>query len=815
MVTCTLDGQILDVDPGTTILTAASSVGIQIPTFCYHERLSLSASCRMCLVEVEGRGKLEPACATAIAPDMVIHTQSAKVAGTRQDMLEILLANHPLDCPVCDKGGECELQDTVYQYGKGDSRLRDPKRVFRQDDIDLNQVIVFNANRCIQCQRCVRVCEEVVGDVALGTAERGLDSEITGVGNSLKDCSHCGNCIEVCPVGALMSIPYRYKARPWDLVKTETICGMCGTGCSLTVEFSGGTFKRIKSDPSTGLNAELLCAKVRFGFDAIDGGRRIEQPMIRKNGALEPVSWTEAIQCIATKACDIKERHGRIQGQISPRQTNETGFMFQQLMRRVFESQDIQSSTRFSGLRAPAAVATLARLVTGPMQRKPLQSMLKADCIFLLGTNITEENPVSGYLLRSALKDPSKRLLISSSRPCGLDDIATATLRLLPGGEAGLMSRLINDDTHGTGNSTDEFSDKARGILAEAESISLLIGTEFLRSSKAAECLGWIELAVRHFAKSGKTVSLQFLFDRPNQLGLWDMGCLAGVAPGWQGSQVPLPDPNDPVDLLYVLGADPLHGGLDDDPATAQGGNPAFLVAHTSHYNKTAEQADVVLPAASYGEEGGSYTNNEGRVQTLRSVRSPVQDLLGAREIFNRISRAMWQGPLPVEAGQVRNKITAKYPDFGLFDQNLGTDVTGRTCIWPEADSLSPPVDDLEQGASATQNRRHLITGDNLFQSGQLAARSSILSSLDKGPYVEMNPGSGDDRDYEGMMVTIFSAGESFTAPLRINRTFDTQTVFVPETFLMGEGKKALSCADYPRLVDVVLSGFADPTDKA
>ena len=190
MVKFKLNGQEVEAEEGTTILNAARAQSIEIPTFCYQDRLTIQASCRMCLVEIEGRPKLEPACATVISDGMAVQSHSTKVVGSREDMLEILLANHPLDCPVCDKGGECELQDTVFEYGKGDSRLYDPKRVFRVKDIELNDVITFNANRCIQCQRCVRVCEEVVGEVALGTKERGLDSEITGVGDSLKDCSH-------------------------------------------------------------------------------------------------------------------------------------------------------------------------------------------------------------------------------------------------------------------------------------------------------------------------------------------------------------------------------------------------------------------------------------------------------------------------------------------------------------------------------------------------------------------------------------------------------------------------------------------------
>ena len=316
MIMFTINGQEMEVEAGTTILNAARARAIEIPTFCYQDRLSILASCRMCLIEIEGRPKLEPACATVVSEGMAVLTHSEKVVSSREDMLEILLANHPLDCPVCDKSGECELQDTVFEYGKGDSRLADPKRVFRIDDIELNNVITFNANRCIQCQRCVRVCEEVVGDVALGTMERGLDSEITGVGNSLKDCSHCGNCIEVCPVGALMSTPYRYKARPWDLEKFETTCGMCGTGCSMTIETREGKLARVKSQYETGINGELLCAKGRFGFDFIDGGQRITQPMLRKNDVMTAVSWTEALDFIISQTMDIIGNKGNIKGLI-------------------------------------------------------------------------------------------------------------------------------------------------------------------------------------------------------------------------------------------------------------------------------------------------------------------------------------------------------------------------------------------------------------------------------------------------------------------------------------------------------------------
>ena len=791
MVTFTLDGQEMQVEPGTTILQAARSAEIEIPTFCYQERLSISASCRMCLVEIEGRGKLEPSCATAVAEGMVVHSHSEKVVETREDMLEILLANHPLDCPVCDKGGECELQDTVFEYGRGSSRLRDPKRVFRDRDIELNQVIVLNANRCIQCQRCVRICEEIVGDVALGTGERGLDSEITGTGNSLKDCSHCGNCIEVCPVGALMSIPYRYKARPWDLQRTETICGMCGTGCSLTVETRDGAFKRVKSRFDTGINGELLCAKGRFGFDAIDGGARIGEPMIRKDGTLVPASWQQAVEFIAAKAREIQTRGGAIQGQISPRQTNETAFMFQRLMRQVFNSGSITSSGRFCGLQAEGASGILAEVAGNLAARRPLETVLQAECIFLLGSNAAEENPVSSYLIRAAMKDSGKHLLTASSRPGSLDGLAAATLRLRPGSEAHLLALLTGVSLETAGDPMVEFAAAAAPILAEAGSIALLVGTEFLRSSSAAAVLQWISHAVAYFRAAGKTVQLQFLFDRPNQLGLWDMGCLPGFLPGWRRSEEAAAPVSDRPGLFYAMGADPAsEAGRTFMPGAG------CLVVHGSHMTRTAEAADVLLPAPSFGEDSGTFTSNEGRVQHVQAVRPALSGAPSQLEVFRLIAKAMGDDLQPSDADQVLAAISTEVPGFGMFEQE-DTAVASGPALQPAV--LPPPGSER-----LTSPQRLLITGDGLFQSGQMSARSKCLSALSGGPYVEMNPGA-DPAAQDGVPVRITRNGSSLSAPLKVNKAFDETFVFVPECFLAQQGAGLLSDAGYPPEVTVEL----------
>jgi len=799
MIIFKINGQEIEVEEGTTILNAARANAVEIPTFCYQDRLSTLASCRMCLIEVEGRPRLEPACATLAAEGMAVLTHSEKVISSREDMLEILLANHPLDCPVCDKSGECELQDTVFEYGKGDSRLVDPKRVFRIDDIQLNNVITFNANRCIQCQRCVRVCEEVVGDVALGTMERGLDSEITGVGNSLKDCSHCGNCIEVCPVGALMSTPYRYKARPWDLDKFETTCGMCGTGCSMTIEAREGKLARVKSQYETGINGELLCAKGRFGFDFIDGGQRITQPMLRKNDVLTPVTWSEALDFIIDKSLNILGKNGHIKGLVSPRQTNETAFIFQKLMREVFQSSDIHASCRFSGLNLqPETTDILKALLSQTYSRQPLGDILQSDCILLLGTNICDENPVSSYLIRQHKRDNHNHLLIASSRPCTLDDIATEKLRLLPGNEAAVLSALLSTQPDELAISEDQqlsdFVIAGKTILEQSASVSLLIGTEFMRGQQAKNCLIWITETVQHLQQQGKQVFMQFLFDRPNQLGQWHMGCLPDLQ-SYDQKSIP--------DMFYVVGADPIADCAAGDQLEQAALNSPCLIVQTAFMTASAQQAMVILPTPSYGEEDGTYTNNEARVQKVSAIRPLAANILPSTVIFTQLASALGLDIIPNTAAQILSQIKQEIDGYQTLKEDFifGPKLNdyGLTTSPPaitEAEIKAPAVDYL-----ALENYT-LITGDSLFRSGKLTAQSKNLSGLGHDAYVEMNPGADYDeqQDYE---VTITRGNATITAPLKINRAFPDKLLFIPEGQLSTPANKIITAAEYPCVVEV------------
>ncbi|MEK1890240.1 MAG: NADH-quinone oxidoreductase subunit NuoG [Phyllobacterium sp.] len=839
MVSVTVNEQTLEVEKGSTVLQAAQRLGIEIPTFCYLKRLPALASCRMCLVEIEGLRRLQPSCATLVTDGMVVRTNTPLIDETRSSMLDMLLANHPLDCPICDKGGECELQDMVMAYGPGESRFRDVKRVFHSRDIRLSPVIIMNVNRCIQCQRCVRMCEEVVGAVALGTVEKGMDTAITGFEGSLASCDQCGNCVEVCPVGALMSFPYRYKARPWDLAETDTVCPHCGTGCQLTVGARKGEFMRVHSKWEHGVNRETLCVRGRFGLDFVENRDRIKQPLIRRNGALVPVSWDEAGNHLHQRLSAVESK--AMGGLASPRLPNEILYQFQKLMRIVFQSNNIDCSSRWS-----TPFDALAPLLRGFYTRAPLEEIIGNDCVLVVSGNVTDENPVSEYLLRDAARRRHIKLLMLSARPTRLDADARAVLRIRPGSEAASIGALVTSlvaaasealpDDFARTAATNETSaratedvgaDRLTIELLESRRATVLVSVDVLRSPEAYATLQQLTNLMQLLRGLGKDPAMQFLFDRANQLGAWDMGVLSAALPGLQpvvdaptrtrleeawDAKIPY-GPGSGLDAMlelcesghmgafYIVASDPVMAYPDREFVKRALSACELVIVQDSFLTDTAGMADIVLPAAGYGEETGTFTNNEGRAQKIRKFREAPFEARSNLAIFDFVATLRHHELRPSTQVEIIDEIARFVPAYlGLSQDETGLDgsfTKGGPRSSASAFFAPPP------NPTATSHLM-LVTGNCLFHNGYLSERSEILNTVADDPYVEMSARDADelglsDRD----QVVVRSAQGKLVAKLKVNKHFPGGLVFVPENYRSLRLNSLMRRHEYPCPVEV------------
>ena len=487
--------------------------------------------------------------------------------------------------------------------------------------------------------------------------------------------------------------------------------------------------------------------------------------------------------------------------------------MFQKLMREVFQSSDIHASCRFSGLNLqPETNDILSKLLTQTYSRQPLAEILKSDCVFLLGGNICDENPVSSYLVRQYKRDNHYHLLLASSRPCALDDIATEKLRLLPGNEARLLAALISEIELPDDKDMADFVSAGKVILEQANSITLLIGTEFMRGKQTKDCLLWIEKTAQRLQQQGKQVFVQFLFDRPNQLGLWHMGCLPDLHNDQSGLQKY--DPESVPDMFYVVGADPLANCTAGDPLEQAALKTPCLIVQTAFMTASAQQAMVILPAPSYGEENGTYTNNEARVQKVRAIRPPAQDILPSTAVFAHIASALGIDIGPSTVKQIFSQIKQEIDGYQALKEDFifGPEINdyGLTTVPPAMNSslknpvIKPPAVDSCPSAGYT-----LLTGDSLFRSGKLTAQSKNLSGLGHDAYVEMNPGADYDeqQDYQ---ITITRGNATITAPLKINRAFPDKLLFIPEEQLCSPANKIITAAEYPCIVEIKIKVSSD-----
>jgi NADH-quinone oxidoreductase subunit G len=640
LVTLKINDRDVQVPPGTLVIEATRRIGTEVPSFCYYPGLSLQAACRMCLVEVEKMPKLQTACTLVATEGMVVKTNSDQVRQARKYMLEFLLTNHPLDCPVCDKGGECELQDMVFRYGADTSRFVEEK-IHRPEE-KWSDLVYYDAPRCILCFRCVRVCDEGMDVKALGVGMRGANSVIIPNREDHLECEECGMCIDICPVGALTSGTYRYKTRPWEMHYVSTVCTHCSNGCKTTLSVRNHEILRSNNRDLSGINGDFLCVKGRFGFDFTKHPERIKQPLVRKGDKLYPVSWEEASETAATKLKQILDANGPDSiGFIgSNRTSNEENYLLQRLARATFGTNNIDHhrTIDYSGLITALGDRAADSQLT-------MEQLYKSPAVLLVGNDPTNQNPFVAWQIRTGIRHHQSKLFLLNAREIKLHRQATQFVKVAEGEELAAIRWMGREE----GSLAPELVEKLvqlKAALEEESEVAIVFGAEISGAAIA-------ELVAFGSKLPGK-VRYMALGDYANSRGAADMGVLPDRLPGyayvdnadtretfdrlWGGVIPSKPGLTTPqmieaaqsgkLKALYVVGANPLtHFGT----LGFGRGNLNLLIVHELFPTDTSRPADIVFPAASAYEKDGTVTNTSGEIQLLRKA----AEVMGARSDFD------------------------------------------------------------------------------------------------------------------------------------------------------------------------------------
>jgi NADH-quinone oxidoreductase subunit G len=683
-VTLTVNGQQIQAAPGTLLIEAAKKAGIEIPAFCYYEGYSLQAACRMCLVEVEKMPKLQPGCTLPVAEGMVIHTESPKVVEARKSTLEFLLTNHPLDCPVCDKGGECELQDMVFRYGAGESRFTEIKH--HTPEKQWSPMVYFDAPRCILCYRCVRVCDEGLGVNALGVVNRGVISEIAPNKGDHLDCDECGACIDICPVGALTSGTYRYQSRPWEMNHVGTICTHCSNGCKTTLSIRNGEIKRANNRDRSGINDEFLCVKGRFGYDFVGSEERLQSPMIRRDGVLTPASWSEALALVASKLAAAKAKGGAIAVSASTRTTNEENFYLQKLLRDGLGSNHIDHHRT-------GDVATLIDALAGKTEAlATVGDLYTAKGALVIGADLAQQHPLLAFQLRANYRHHGAKVFTVTPGAVRERDYAAGSLVVEE-------SRQM------------EAVESLRDSLAGLESVVIAFGSS-VRGEDVRKLVAFGE-------SLGGRVKYIPLVEYSNSRGALDMGLVPDLLPGYQpagkpGMTLPRMLAATELDVFWAVGSNPLeHADL--------AAKNAFVVVQDLFLTETAKKADVVLPAASAYEKSGTVTNTCGEVQRLKHG-AKVIGVKPDLEIFGLLGKELglqlgiWTPDKVFE--EIRRTVkgyNVALPVIATGGAAQSAPLNGRVAAIPSPELIQP-------------------ANDTLFTSGTLSRYSKMLNAPMEAP---------------------------------------------------------------------------------
>jgi NADH-quinone oxidoreductase subunit G len=701
LVHLTIDGIPVAVPPGTLVWAAAQQAGIEIPIYCYHPKMAPLGACRMCFVEIEKMPKPpQTACTTPVAEGMVVSTKTEKVLKSRRGTLEFLLINHPLDCPICDKAGECDLQDFTLRHGPGGTRFDQHKRHYEKP-IPVSDDVMLDRERCILCQRCTRFSSDISMDNGLVMISRGYRMEVGTAPDHAFDSIFSGNTTEICPVGALTASSYRFKARPWELKRTPSICNNCSVGCNARVDVRVDKIMRLMSRNNDDIDDGWLCNRGRWEFSYVNSPERLRTPLIRRNGQLRPVSWEEALKHVTSQLQGIIVRHGAqsIAGIGSTRTTNEECYLFQKFLRQVVGTPNVD---HFHG----EFVGPRDSLTGQPwMMTNSIAEIEKASHIVLIASDPYKYQPILNLRIKKAMTKGAKIYIVNAAET-ELDRFATLKITI-PAYGAGnaakiLLEQAFNHDMINIEDryalqeihlqmqqeapmiqaAKDAFGVRAMASLEQlADEIVGAKGAIILYDEMATLEPGCADLATdlqtlavltNNINRPGSGVGP--LFEDANSLGARDMGLLPNALPGYQpattiGLSYEEILSNSQVKALYVMGANPArHLESGKLPTSLE-----FVVVQDILLNETAQQADVVLPAVTFAEKDGSMTNIDHHVQAIRRALRPLPGAKADWEILIALADHMGQQWTYAHPRDIFLEIADSNPFYtGLTWEDLG-----------------------------------------------------------------------------------------------------------------------------------------------
>ena len=805
MVNLTIDGQQVTVSKTATIYEAAMEIGINIPVLCYAKKLMPYGACRFCLVEIEQmKGRLIPACTTPVSEGMVVTTTSEEIEKVRKTVMEFLLVNHVLDCPVCDKGGECDLQDLAYEFGSTSNRFEGEKFDLPTDEI--NPLIERNMNRCVLCGRCVRVCDEVVGYGSYSFINRGFETKIATAYDRGLSCEFCGQCVSLCPVGAILPRPFKFKARPWQIKEVDSVCGYCGNGCTVTLGVKDNKVETIRFNDEIGVNDGNLCIRGRFGYSYVNHEDRLTRPLVRKDGQLVEVDWDEALQAAADGLA--KAQQGQGAGILAgARLTNEELFMLKQVAKTLgTENLDNSGGECYKGVTEGLKETIGVKASTGTFPQ-----IENADVILAIRSDFYETHPVVGMVVNQAIRRNQAQLFVVADKKGKLDKLPRAkTLLSQPGLELDVlnaMCKVLLDEGLAKTEGLDGV-EALQAALADFDPAQVAqrcgVDAELLQASArqlagaghAAILLAYglpyqglnqelataaANLALLTGIAGREGSGLYLCGEKANSQGAIDLGILPQG--NGLGARAMLAAAGDgKMDALYVVAEDPLSSYPDRDSVAKALEQVPFLVVQDLFLSPTAEQADVVFPAASFAEKDGTFTNAERRIQRVRSgIKSPGEartDGAILAALAGKLGSSLsFTGPAAIFA-----EIGKEVPAYAEFNFN---EIGPQGVVWG-GETLQPVSRKLlaVAGGAAVDGEFRLVTGSALYHSGTVSTRAKGPMAVLAEAYVELcREDAAQLQVADGDLVKVSGNGAELKLKVKVGNRLPKGVVFAPYHF--------------------------------